>query len=271
MTPLKIGACVRTAEIDTHRDWLFDADRDIELQDFMSHAALTTDLDDLIVAARSALSGHQGRIGIHGPYEGLDIDNKDAELRPLITARFLKALEAADRIGARQMVMHSPYTLWFQNNFFNSSGYAENKLARIHDVLGPVVRSAEDRGITLVIENIQDVRPETRRAMIDSFGSSAIALSIDTGHAQLARRMSGAPPVEDFVRDAGAQLAHVHLQDVDGHADRHWAPGEGEIEWTAVFRALADCENAPHLVLELHDKSQIPAGFAHLERLGLVV
>lgn len=44
-------------------------------------------------------------------------------------------------------------------------------------------------------------------------------------------------PVADFITDADEQLAHVHLQDVDGHADRHWAPGEGEIEWTAVFRA----------------------------------
>jgi sugar phosphate isomerase/epimerase len=121
-----------------------------------------------------------------------------------------------------------------------------------------------------VIENIQDVRPETRRAMVDSFNSNAIALSIDTGHAQLARRMSGAPPVEDFVRDAGDQLAHVHLQDVDGHADRHWAPGEGEIEWTAVFRALAECQNAPHLVLELRNKGHIPIGYRHLSGLGLV-
>lgn len=122
-----------------------------------------------------------------------------------------------------------------------------------------------------MIENIQDVRPETRRTMVDSFGSSAIALSIDTGHAQLAHRMSGAPPVADFAADAGAQLAHVHLQDVDGHADRHWAPGDGEIEWARVFRALAACKGTSHLLLELRDKSTIPAGFAYLENLGLAV
>ena len=269
MTPLKIGTCLKSTDIAAHRDWLFDAARDIEVQDFMSHEALTTEYEDRIAAAKAALDGHTGRIGIHGPFEGLDIDNKDAELRPIITARFLKALEAADRIGARQMVMHSPYTAWYQNNVFSFPGYVETKLARIHDILGPVVKAAEDKGITLVIENIQDVRPETRRAMVDSFASSAIALSIDTGHAQLARRMSGAPPVADFVADAGAQLAHVHLQDVDGHADRHWAPGEGEIEWTAVFRALAACDAAPHLVLELRNKSHIPAGFAYLQGLGL--
>ena len=254
MNPLKIGACLNSDEIVTFRDWLFDHGRDIELQDFMSFDALTSEFEERVAAAKTALKGHEARVGIHGPFEGLEIDNKDAELRPLITARFIKALEAADRVGARQMVLHSPYTRWYENNVFSYPGYPENKLARIHEVLFPVVREAEKLGITLVIENIQDVRPETRRAMVDSFGSKAIALSTDTGHAQLARRMSGAPPVEDFVRDAGNQLAHVHLQDVDGYADRHWAPGEGEIEWTAVFRALGECRNAPHLVLELLDK-----------------
>jgi sugar phosphate isomerase/epimerase len=270
MPPLKIGACLRHSEISEHRDWLFEAGRDIELQDFMSHAALTQDRQELIAAAKSALKGHDGRRGIHGPFEGLDIDNKDTELRPLITTRFLHALEAAAAVGARQMVLHSPYTLWYQNNIHNAKGYSASKLGRIHDVLGPVVKQAEIEGITLVIENIQDVDPTTRRAMVDSFGSDAIALSIDTGHAHLARKMSGAPPVDYFVRDAGDQLQHVHLQDLDGHADRHWAPGDGEIEWLAVFGALSMCESTPHLVLELRDKADIPKGFAYLENLGVV-
>lgn len=269
MTPLKIGACLRANEVAVHRDWLFEAGRDLELQDFMTHAALTAELEDRVSAARAALAGFTGRLGIHGPYEGLDIDSKDPELRPLITARFLRALEAADRIGARQMVLHSPYDLWYRNNLHAMPGYAEGKLERIHAVLGPVVQAAGEKGIRLVIENIEDVEPQTRRTMVESFGSDAIALSIDTGHAQLARRMSGAPPVDYFVRDAGAALAHVHLQDVDGHADRHWAPGEGEIEWAAVFRALAESDGAPHLVLELRDKAAIPRGFAWLEGLGL--
>ncbi|MEO1470390.1 MAG: sugar phosphate isomerase/epimerase family protein [Pseudomonadota bacterium] len=271
MQPLEIGACLRIAEIADHRDWLFERARDIEIQDFMTFAALTTDRADLIAAAKAALDGHRGRVGIHGPFEGLDIDNKDPELRPLITARFLAALEAAEAIGARQMVMHSPYDRWFKHNLHSWKGYPEAKLARIHEVLAPVVARAGDAGVTLVIENIEDVDPATRRAMVESFDSDAIALSIDTGHAHLARRMSGAPPVDYFVRDAGARLAHVHVQDLDGHADRHWAPGEGEIEWEAVFRALADAESAPHLVLELRNKADIPKGFRYLSGLGLAV
>ncbi len=270
MTPLKIGACLNAREIADHRDWLFAADRDIELQDFGSYTALTDEMDDRVAAAKMALAGHEGRLGIHGPYEGLDMDNKDPEVRPIITARFLRALEAADRVGARQMVLHSPYTRWYQWNRLNKPNYDENKLDRIHDIMRPVIDAAESKGITLVIENIFDVDPASRRMMVDSFGSDAIALSIDTGHAHLARRMSGAPPVDYFIRDAGDQLQHVHLQDLDGHADRHWAPGEGEIHWAEVFRALGECQRAPHLVLELRRKSDIPAGYAFLHSLGLV-
>ncbi|SMR81266.1 Sugar phosphate isomerase/epimerase [Aliiroseovarius halocynthiae] len=270
MLPLKIGACLKSSEIADHYDWLFDDERDIELQDFGSYAALNHEFADRIATATSALNGFNGRLGIHGPYEGLDMDNKDPELRPIITARFLKALEAADRIGARQMVLHSPYTRWYQWNRLAKPNYWETKLARVHDVMTPVVKTAEDYGITLAIENILDVAPENRRAMVDSFGSDAIALSIDTGHAHLARRMSGAPPVDFFVRDAGDQLRHVHVQDLDGHADRHWAPGEGEIHWPEVFRALGDCTSQPHLVLELRRKTDIPKGFEYLKSLGLV-
>lgn len=270
MTPLKIGACLKTHEIANHRDWLFGADRDIELQDFGSHRALAVELDERVAAAKVALDGHQGRLGIHGPYEGLDMDNKDPEVRSLITGRYLKALEAADRVGARQMVLHSPYTRWYKWNRLNKPNYDETKLGRIHEIMDPVVNAAEQSGITLVIENIFDVDPSSRRMMVDSFRSTAIALSIDTGHAHLARRMSEAPPVDYFVRDAGDQLQHVHLQDLDGHADRHWAPGEGEIHWPEVFRALGECQSAPHLVLELRRSCDIPTGFAYLKSRGLV-
>lgn len=39
----------------------------------------------------------------------------------------------------------------------------------------------------------------------------------------------------------------VLIQDADGHADRHWRPGKGTINWVAVFEALRDSgANPPH-------------------------
>lgn len=267
--PLKIGAALGFRDIAAHRDWLFDGARDIELTDLMSHAALTGNWRETVAEARIALDGHAGRLGIHGPFRGLDIDTPDPEVQAIVTARFLTAVEAADAVGARQMVIHSPYDRWFHQNWPMLPDYRERKIGQVRDVLGPVLTRAEALGVTLVVENIQDVDPFERLRLIEALGSPALALSIDTGHAHLARYMSGAPPVDYFVRAAGERLAHVHIQDLDGHADRHWAPGEGSIEWRAVFAALADCTCEPHLVLELRNKADIPRGFDWLKGLGL--
>jgi len=96
-----------------------------------------------------------------------------------------------------------------------------------------------------------------------------LKLSIDTGHAQYAHGRTGAPPVDYFVTAAGDMLDHIHLQDAEGYADRHWALGEGTIRWTAVFRAIAALNVKPRLILELRDKAGIGPSMDYLERMGL--
>ena len=178
MTSLKIGACLATFEILENRDWLFEANRDIEFQGFSTHKDLTVELEERIASAKEALRGFDGRLRMHGPYEGLYGD------------------------------------------------------------------------------------PPSRRATVHSFDTDSIALSIETGHAHLARLMSGAPPVDYFLRDAGDQLRHIHLQDLDGYVDWHWTPGEGEIHWQEVFHALSECTSDPQFVLKLRRISDIPQGFS---------
>lgn len=120
-----------------------------------------------------------------------------------------------------------------------------------------------------MVENIEDTDPEDRKALAAHLGAEVVKLSIDTGHAHYAHGSTGAPPVDYFVRSAGAELAHVHLQDADGHADRHWAIGRGTILWPSVFAALAETGAQPHLVLELRNSAGIPESMAFLEGLGL--
>ena len=76
---------------------------------------------------------------------------------------------------------------------------------------------------------------------------------------------TGAPPVDYYVDAAGDMLTHVHLQDTDGYADRHWAPGDGTMRWAAVFRALGRLSSNPRLILEVQDQTNIRRGAAHLD------
>lgn len=269
MKPLKIGACLTLDALAAHRDWLFGAGRDIELQDLIRPDLAVADWMAWAAEARAALQGHAGRVGLHAPFVGLDIDNGDAELRGLITARYVASVDACAAVGGDHLVLHSPYNAWYRNHALSRPGYARDKMDLVHAVLDPVMARAESAGVTLVLENIEDTDPATRRALAADFASGAVQLSVDTGHAQLAHREAGAPAVDAFITDAGDALAHVHIQDVDGYADRHWPPGRGEIPWIAVFEALSACRNDPRLLLELRDPAEIPEGFAYLRDLGL--
>lgn len=275
MLPLKIGAALMVAHLPSYRDWLIEGQRDLEVQDFLRPEVLLGDWRALVAEARAHLDGFEGRLGIHGPFYDLSLDMADAEIAPIVTRRFVTGVDAAAALGATQMVIHSPFTTWDWFNFGdnprsgNRPSAFEAKMDRVLALLAPAVARAEAEGVTLVIENIEDIAPGFRRELATRFASDAVRLSIDTGHAHYAHCATGAPPVDYFVTDAGAMLAHVHLQDADGFADRHWPPGRGTVNWHAVFRAIAALPQRPHLVLELRDAADIPAAMAYLEREGL--
>lgn len=265
-----IGAALTVPELPDYRDWLFDHDRDLELQSFWDPALLISgDWGALVDEARDTLDGFRGRLGIHGPFWGLSFSNPDPEIRTVIARRMLTGLEICEALGATQMVIHSPYTTWDHHNLDLRAEARGAVLEAAADCLGPAVARARDAGVELVLENIEDIAPADRRLLADHLGADVVGLSIDTGHAHYAHGATGAPPVDFFVRDAGTRLSHVHLQDADGYADRHWEIGKGTIRWHAVFAALADCAEAPRLILELSDKRGILPSMAWLAAEGL--
>ncbi|AGT10984.1 sugar phosphate isomerase/epimerase family protein [Paracoccus aminophilus] len=272
MTDLPLlGAAMTTDELAGFRDFILSENRDLELQDFAEIPLLNGDWKSVADRALGLLAGYQGRLGIHGPFWGLNIANPDPDLRALITRKHLQGLEVCDYLGATQMVIHSPYSTWDFHNLDNVPGGRAHArvIAHCHETMAPVVARAEEIGVTMVIENIEDKDPDIRRLLADSFNSPAMAVSVDTGHAHYAHGATGAPPVDYYIRRAGARLAHVHLQDADGYADRHWAIGEGNIGWHGVFRALAEIEPTPRLILELNDNRGLLASVAWLQEQGL--
>ena len=138
------------------------------------------------------------------------------------------------------------------------------------DCLSPVLARAADIGCTLMLENIDDADPRQRANAVRAIGHPNLRVSLDTGHAALTHGRYGAPPVVGFIAQAGDLLGHVHLQDADGYADRHWHPGEGILPWPAIFGALARSPSTPRLILEVRDRhDRLPQTVARLEALGL--
>nr|WP_319389904.1 sugar phosphate isomerase/epimerase family protein [uncultured Cohaesibacter sp.] len=271
MSPLPVlGASLKYDELVSLRDWIFEKNRPIELQDFCMVDVLDDDQDDLIAAYKELLDGFGGLHGIHGPFFSLDLAATDPLIQQVVTVRLLDALNKCEKLGATHMVIHSPFTFWHSLNFTNYSFLKPTIFEAAQKMLAPVIQRAEQIGCCLMLENIDDADPILRCELVEMINSPMLQVSIDTGHAQLAHGQYKAPPVPDYVTVAGSLLGHVHLQDADGYADRHWHPGEGSVPWGGVFKALSEIHARPRLIIEARDrKLRLPQTVKRLEALGL--
>ena len=248
-----LGAAMPSSRLAERQDWLM-AGRDLELQDAVSHLVLDGDWRAYAAGIKTQLTGFSGRLGIHGPFWGLTVMASDPAVRAVTVARLKRGLEFAAELGATHMVVHSPF------DFFGHPLVAhtqvtglDDQIGQVHDTIGEVVALAREVGCTLMVENIRDLNPAPLLALVRSFDSEFVRVSIDVGHAHLMQQKGGPSP-EQWIMEAGELLGHVHLQDNDGLLDRHWMPGEGNINWTPVFRALGHVRQsggAPRLILEI--------------------
>lgn len=255
-------------------DFVRDPGRDVEIRDFTALGALSGNVwPDIADRARRLFAGHAGRIGLHGPFWGFTLDVPDPDIRRIAQDRIDAALSALIRVldgrGGGHMVLHSPYTTWHGFNRHTNQCDAAGILERTQATLAPAVRKAEEAGIEIVLENCEDIDPAERVALAASFASPAVRVSLDTGHAHYAHGSTGAPPVDAFVRAAAGALAHVHLQDADGVADRHWQLGQGTIHWHAVFAALGELPVMPRLMLEMANARDVQPSAQWLGARGL--
>jgi sugar phosphate isomerase/epimerase len=264
-----VGAAMPIDLLAQYGDWLIEGQRDIEIQDAFRPAVLDGDWRSLVSAARSALDGYRGRIGIHGPFDGLTLMSRDPRVRALVSERLCSGLEFGADLGATHMVIHSPF-VFFGSPFVPhspSAGRAE-QIGPVHATLEKVLPFARQLNCTLVIENIFDTNPAPLLALVESFDSEHVRMSLDTGHAFLTQRIGGPPP-DQWVREAGVLLGHLHLQDNDGHLDRHWAPGDGNINWMALFEALAEIQQRPRMIIEVRNYQDISRAEAWFVQRGL--
>lgn len=264
-----LGAALPASLLPQFRDWLLDGQRDLEIQDAHDWALLDGDWAARARQIRTQLDGYSGRLGIHGPFLSLTLLAYDAKIRQVVGERLSQGVAFAEAIGASHMVIHSPFQ-FFGNPFLAhapAAGLAE-QIALVHTTLEPVVAAATDAGVTLVVENIFDTHPRALLELLRSFDSPRVRMSLDTGHATIGQRIGGPTP-DQWVREAGPLLEHLHLQDTDGQLDRHWAPGDGSVNWFALFDALGGLKQRPRLLLELRDHQALPRGVAFLRERGL--
>ena len=246
-----LGAALSLQSLRAHRDWLLARQRDLEIQDFFEAETLDGDWRGRGRSSGCSTATRPARnpravLGLQDRQPG----SADPPGRHQAAPAGSRGLRA---VGATQMVIHSPYTTWDYNNLDDNPG-ARASSSSGSTTLGDVVKRAEHIGCETRHREHRGQGRACPRPARDSFRQRAVRVSIDTGHANYAHVLHRRPAGRLLRRCRRRRAAHVHLQDTDGYADRHWLPGEGNIRWAAVFRALGRLIK-PRLIIEVHDQT----------------
>ena len=154
-----LGAALRPEELPPHIEWLVDGVRDLELQGFHYPDVLVAgDWKPRAADVRKLLENHKGRQGMHGP-SSVPLASNDPGIRALAQERLGQCLDVCEELGLTQMVIHSPYIHWDQENLYRLPGRRAEKLADFIATIEPVMPRAEALGVEMVIENLGESRP----------------------------------------------------------------------------------------------------------------
>lgn len=185
--------------------------------------------------------------------EGLYIDHPDDSVRSR-TQEYLKALVhfCAD-LGGEVMIFGSPKQRNVQEGWDPGQTWE-----RMRESFQAVLPAAAERGVYLCIEALSQeqanivTRVEEARKMVAEIGHPNFRTMVDV--------CSGSTeqiPVPQLLRDAGADLMHVHVNDANKRG-----PGFGNTDFVEVMRTLMEREYDRYLSVEVFDFSPDPRTIA---------
>jgi sugar phosphate isomerase/epimerase len=97
-------------------------------------------------------------------------------------------------------------------------------------------------------------RADELEGLILEIGAENFGANLDFGHSHLA----GEAPV-DVAERLASRIFHIHLEDIRGRKHYHLIPGEGDIDFEDIFRALAGIEYDGFVTVELYTCPENPA------------
>lgn len=133
------------------------------------------------------------------------------------------------------------------------------------DSVGELITVAEHLGVRIALEYEPGLLIERASQAADLFAavaSPALGLNLDVGHAWVVGEAPAA-----VVREMGtARLFHLHLEDIRDRVHYHRVPGDGEIDFAALFAALTEIGYDGAAAVELYTCVDAPEQAARAAR-----
>lgn len=162
------------------------------------------------------------------PYEQIDISSLDKDIHEKTVTLLKSIMDRAASIGIRLFIAHPGG---------EPIGDEERsaRLAASRKTLFELGDYAITLGATIAVENLSRSclgrTADELLGLID--GHPALKANFDVNHPLL-------ETPADFIRKLGDKIVNIHVTDYDFVHERHWLPGEGDVDWPSVVQALRE-------------------------------
>lgn len=185
---------------------------------------------DFTAAAREAVRAGVRLWSLHLPFlpfKEIDISSLDGTVRAHTVAQNSEIIRRGAAVGIDKFVIHPSGEPIADAQRADRMRAAKQSLSELADV-------CETAGATLCVEDLP------RTCLGHSIADMQMLLEdprlfccFDTNHITVEKP-------QDVIRALGARIITLHVSDFDFVNERHWLPGEGKIDWSAVTAALRD-------------------------------
>ncbi len=163
-----------------------------------------------------------------GPREKIDPSFLDEELRKSSAMYHAELIKKASDIGIGKIIIHpsvEPIADEVRADMMLKSKESLSELAEI----------AHSCGSVLCVENLPRTCLGKNSAEIKELlgANDKLRVCFDTNHLL-------SQDIIEFIKDVGSKIVTLHVSDYDYMNERHWLPGEGQINWAEVLKALEE-------------------------------
>lgn len=177
-------------------------------------------------------------------------------MKQVTSDRFLKMIEMAVVFKPKTIVFHPGYEKWKFN------GNVDLWLASSLHTWKPLMKEAEELGLTLAIENVFEDSPGPLKVLLEEIDSPYFRFCFDTGHYHVFNKT----PLPDWFNALGKYMVEVHLHDNHREMDEHLPIGEGNFDFDQFFKLLSQYRLNPIYTLEPHEEDHLWRGLQAVKK-----
>jgi len=170
-------------------------------------------------------------ITVHGPFSDLNPASVNDAIRDESIRQIKQCVELSSDFS--NIVVVHPGVLSPLGSQMPDEAWTRNV-----DALRELCGHAEERGVTLCLENMPNIEKLLCRTPSEVLGmaeSAGCGITFDVGHSNTMKNTAG------FLKEK-AKFTHVHIHDNLGVKDEHLELGKGTVDWSRVLPELKGFE-----------------------------